>query len=347
MEVSRQPSVSVVIPAYNAADSVGAAISSALSQTHTPLEILVVDDGSSDDTAAVVGAYSAPVSLLVRQNGGVSAARNTAIEQARGDFIALLDADDQLLPRHIEQCLVTWRQQAAVTGRDRIVVTGNAYRFTAAGLTTATILPSDFPRPERQRDRILQTNFIGNFAVYPRFLHAEIGYYDTELRLGEDRELWARAIYSGWQIVAQRTPNAIYRMATSSITADQREMAVAEKLVLAKARRRFGACMTPAEAEYVDLRLSMPTPRELVGEANELIRASSWREAAERLSLAATLVPADRRLKLRALLARHWWGRPLLAFHLRSSEAKLARMVPGPPSTTSCPELVDTTEENA
>jgi glycosyltransferase involved in cell wall biosynthesis len=88
------PSVSVVIPAFDAARYVREAIRSVLAQTHAPLEVIVVDDGSSDTTASVATRFASPVRVVRRAHGGIGAARNTGIAEARGEFIALLDADD-------------------------------------------------------------------------------------------------------------------------------------------------------------------------------------------------------------------------------------------------------------
>src|SRR5437764_10734914 len=90
--------VSVVIPSYNRAYIVGQAIESALQQTHRPVEVLVADDGSTDDTRRVVEGYGPPVRYFYQPNAGVSAARNLGLRHARGEFIALLDSDDRWLP---------------------------------------------------------------------------------------------------------------------------------------------------------------------------------------------------------------------------------------------------------
>jgi glycosyltransferase involved in cell wall biosynthesis len=85
-------SVSVIIPAFNAAAFLREAVESALAQTHAPLEVIVIDDGSTDSTAEV--ARRLPVTYIHQENAGVSTARNRAIAYSRGDLIALLDADD-------------------------------------------------------------------------------------------------------------------------------------------------------------------------------------------------------------------------------------------------------------
>lgn len=94
--------VSVVVPTYNRANVVRASIESVLRQTHANVEVVVVDDGSKDDTQRVVEGYGAPVRYLYQANSGVSAARNLGFASARGEFIALLDSDDQFLPWKLE-----------------------------------------------------------------------------------------------------------------------------------------------------------------------------------------------------------------------------------------------------
>ena len=97
-----KPVVSVVIPAYNSADVLGRAIDSVMNQTFTDWELVVVDDGSTDDTSAVLDSYRERLGgrlVAVRQrNSGASVARNTGIEKSKGTFIAFLDADDVFIP---------------------------------------------------------------------------------------------------------------------------------------------------------------------------------------------------------------------------------------------------------
>ena len=94
--------VTVVIPSYNRARLICIAIDSVLAQTYRPIEIVVVDDGSKDDTRAVVESYGAPVRYVHQANAGAAAARNTGIRHARGEFIALLDSDDLWHPWKLE-----------------------------------------------------------------------------------------------------------------------------------------------------------------------------------------------------------------------------------------------------
>ena len=94
--------VSAVIPAYNAEKYITRAIDSVLAQTHQPDEIIVVDDGSTDATAEIIKKYTPQVQYIYQQNAGGSIARNTAIEAAKSEWIAFLDADDQWLPQKLQ-----------------------------------------------------------------------------------------------------------------------------------------------------------------------------------------------------------------------------------------------------
>jgi glycosyltransferase involved in cell wall biosynthesis len=110
----RPPLVSVVIPAYNAGRTVERAVASALGQTYGSIEVIVVNDGSRDDTEEKVARYADRIVYVSQKNGGVSKARNTGIEMARGDYIALLDADDVWRERKIEIQMRGFRESPEV-----------------------------------------------------------------------------------------------------------------------------------------------------------------------------------------------------------------------------------------
>jgi len=123
--------VSVVIPTYNRAEVVRASIESVLAQTHRNIEVIVVDDGSRDHTRQVVESYGDPVRYVYQANAGVSAARNTGFVHARGEFVALLDSDDQFLPWKLEAQLrvlerhpevgMVWTDMTAVNEHGRVL----------------------------------------------------------------------------------------------------------------------------------------------------------------------------------------------------------------------------------
>ncbi len=100
--MAAEPRISVVVPAYNAGSFLAEAIDSALEQTRPPEQVVVVDDGSTDDTAAIAGRYGAPVLVHHQPNRGIGAARNAGVALATGDHLAFLDADDLWQPRKLE-----------------------------------------------------------------------------------------------------------------------------------------------------------------------------------------------------------------------------------------------------
>ena len=106
--------VSVVIPNYNYSEFICDAIESALDQTYKPLQIIVVDDGSSDNSLEVVRQYLKHITLIVQQNSGQSAARNAGIREAQGDYVALLDADDYWNPNKLDHQMKLLNQKTQV-----------------------------------------------------------------------------------------------------------------------------------------------------------------------------------------------------------------------------------------
>lgn len=121
------PSVSVVVPCFNAAQFLRDCLNSAISQTLRPLEIIVVDDGSTDGSAAIAAAMGSPVRVVRQDNCGESVARNRGIELARGEWVAFLDADDLWRPTKLERQI----ERAEKEG-DLVAIHTNYFQFGAA-----------------------------------------------------------------------------------------------------------------------------------------------------------------------------------------------------------------------
>ena len=102
MGVKKLPAVSVIIPCHNYGRFVTAAVESALSQTYQPVDVIVIDDGSTDDTPERLQAFGSRIRYIRQENQGVSAARNTGIRQSCGEWVAFLDADDFWHPQKLE-----------------------------------------------------------------------------------------------------------------------------------------------------------------------------------------------------------------------------------------------------
>jgi len=197
--VTTSPTISAIIPAYNSAPYVGQAIASVRAQTHAVDEIIVVDDGSVDETPEVIGGLGEDVRCIRQENAGPSAARNRGVAEAGGEFIAFLDADDQWTPektrhqlaaleRHPELALVAG-DMAEIDVDGRIVVPSvlekHAIRDGFAELQGA-------PIPDALA-MLVRINFIPTGTVLVRRKAIEeAGGFPEEIRYGEDLALWAR-----------------------------------------------------------------------------------------------------------------------------------------------------------
>ena len=118
MSVQSEEKVSVVIPTYNRAASIGASIQSVLNQTYQNLEIIIVDDGSTDNTPQIVETFADDRIryICLEQNGGASHARNTGIRLAESEYVAFLDSDDEWMPQKLEKQMQVMRQAAETVG---------------------------------------------------------------------------------------------------------------------------------------------------------------------------------------------------------------------------------------
>lgn len=203
------PLVSVVIPAYNAERFLPESMGSVLSQTWRDLELIVVDDGSTDGTAAVVRSFADErVRLITKENRRtVSDARNAGIAAARGTWVALLDADDVWLPRKLEA------QLSLADARPDAVLVYCAYAIVGDALELRTVIRPDHDEPTFRRWLLLEGNGIApsSTAVMTRTALAEAGAFRLELSVSEDVDLSERVARAG-TVVAVDECLALYRM---------------------------------------------------------------------------------------------------------------------------------------
>lgn len=181
------PAVSVIIPTYNRANLIGRAIRSVLNQTYQDLELLVIDDGSTDGTDDVVRGFADPRIHYLRRdsNGGASAARNTGIRRAKGRYMAFLDSDDEWLPEKLERQIPLFQDSPHHPG----VTYTACYWVDQAGTVTVE-------RPTVRGDIFLQLAMRAFLAwpsiIIKREVLAEVGLFDESLPLAEDRDLLIR-----------------------------------------------------------------------------------------------------------------------------------------------------------
>lgn len=184
----KKPLVSVIIPTYNRAHLLKRAIDSALAQTYENLEVLVIDDASSDETEYVVGSYRDPRVRYFRHctNRGGSAARNTGLQLARGHFVAFLDSDDEWMPEKVERHLEVFRKHPeydVVYSAVRDVYPDGSFRIR------------HHDGPEGQiYDLLLVRNVVGPTSAFVvrRECFEKVGGFDESLRSAQDYDMWLR-----------------------------------------------------------------------------------------------------------------------------------------------------------
>jgi glycosyltransferase involved in cell wall biosynthesis len=224
------PTFSVIIAAYNVANVIGDALESVEAQTVAPLEVIVCDDGSTDDLTRVLEPYRDTIVLLRRQNGGEAAAKNTAAAAATGDFVAILDADDVYFPNRLKalSALAQARPDLDILTTDGFLSVGDR------------IIRRNYDRSWQfeagdQRRAILERNFIFGLAAVRRERLEQHGGFDEAIRWTTDWDLWLRLILAGARAGCVPEPLALYRLRETSLTAQRRDLLLGKLATLEKA----------------------------------------------------------------------------------------------------------------
>lgn len=216
-----QPLVSVVIPAYNAERFVLDALRSVIDQHYEPIEILLVDDGSQDQTVALVEQELPGVRIIRQQNAGAAAARNTGLREARGDLICLLDADDGWFPGKLAAQVEHLRQhpEVGLVFHDWLVWRPDQHGHYAEPERAAAQPPGlDLACSGWIYSRLLLDCIVHTSTVMlRREVVEEIGYFDTELVNGEDYNYWLR-VSRKYQIHKLAAVYSYYREVAGSLT---------------------------------------------------------------------------------------------------------------------------------
>ncbi len=219
------PDVTFVIAAFNAEDTIFDAIASAVAQTNVSLEVIVVDDCSTDGTREVVANYpDSRVRLIVQAvNGGPAAARNVGFAAAKGRWIAVLDADDTIRPKRLRTMI------ARAEASDAQVVVDNIDVVPLDGGEPQPMFPA---QELAKRPLMTLAEFIGSNVIFSstfnfgymkpiferRFLEAHNLRFDETLRIGEDYALLASALASGARCAVEPTAGYIYHLRHGSIS---------------------------------------------------------------------------------------------------------------------------------
>jgi len=277
-----RPMLSVVIPAYNVAAYIEAAVESALDQTFRDLEVIVVDDGCTDETPVVLAALAerrrdSRLRIVRQANGGLANARNAGIRESRGTFIGFLDSDDLWRPAKAEKHLAVMQQDPSIG----ITFSHSAY-LTEDGRPTGTILLAGKSSPTLHD--MIRRNHVGNGStpIVRRDCFEAVGVFHDELRSCEDYEMWCRIARSQFRAVLLPEPLTLYRLRTTSLSFD------------------FGQFLANAERAMEYIRTAMPNvpPRVLRAGRAEHYRIAAWKAAA------SGQTSAGRKILLHALRLR-------------------------------------------
>jgi teichuronic acid biosynthesis glycosyltransferase TuaG len=285
------PRVSVLVPAYDAERHLARALRSVFAQTYDEWELIVADDGSTDATAAVAAGFGERVTVVRSpRNRGLAATRNLALDHARGELVALLDADDEWLPDYLTQQVALHDRTGAA------IVCCDAY-VERDGVRLPERHGDRVGRPEGPIDaaQIIRANPIFVSVLAPRSVVEAAGRFDPLLRSVEDVDLWLRIVESGGAVAYNPQPLAVYHLSGGSLSTNTLRMARSRIRVYRKALERGGLDTTARREAHRQLRLQQAV------EQVELARQEGALRGAARLAVASPLLA---RVGVRRLLGR-------------------------------------------
>jgi tetratricopeptide (TPR) repeat protein len=225
---SHLPRVSVIIPTYNRSRLLRAAVESALTQTYPNIEIIVVDDGSTDNTATEMAQYAARITYLRQANRGVAAARNTGIQAATGDYLTCLDDDDLILPTKIErqvQVMASRPGVGLVHCRFFYANEDGHYQYKVGSLPEGEVL-----------GRLVCSNFVWAGApMIHRHCLDRVGLFDDQMpSITADWDMWLRIAQAGYRFACVQEPLGVYRIHQDGMMSDVAELERGIVVVLEK-----------------------------------------------------------------------------------------------------------------
>ena len=289
------PLISVIIPCYNHAHFLGDAIASTLGQEGVECEVIVVDDGSTDDTPRVAASY--PGVRYVRQrNSGLSAARNTGLRAATGGYLVFLDADDRLLPGGLAAGVAALAQapEAAFAYGGHVNVDSSGRPLPPSPTVPLGIDPYA---------TLLRLNCVFNpgAVMYRRWIFDRLDGFDTRLTAAEDYDLYLR-IAREFRIVSHPAVVVEYRRHTASMSSDLARM-LRNTLRVVRAQRPWALTTRERRLAWRDGMLSWEDcyGRPLAWQAGKRLAEGRWYSAA---SDAATIMRHTPGLVVHVLLAR-------------------------------------------
>ncbi len=219
----------VVIPAYNTQSWVASTIESALAQDYEPIEIVVVDDGSTDETVEVLQQFGDRIVLIRQANAGPARARNVGARRSQGEFIAFLDSDDLWQPSRLRVCI----DRLQTTDAD--AVTTDAWIIEQDTLSNRRYYDTlEFPVGRAQLAAMVRRNFVFSSVVTRRNVFEAVdGFREVRSLSGsEDYDLWLRVMLAGYSFGLVPEPLAQYRVRSDNFTSNVAKQWATHLLVL-------------------------------------------------------------------------------------------------------------------
>jgi glycosyltransferase involved in cell wall biosynthesis len=319
------PHVSVITPAWNAAEFLAGTIESVRAQTVTDWELIVVDDGSTDGTAALVQRYAEidpRVRLLQQQNSGPSAARNTAMRSATGQFFAFLDSDDRWHPRYLRAQLDVFALHP-----DTGLVTGNGW-FDGGPFDGAPTRPLATGYPELPLPVLIaQESSVFIMTVFRRAVFDTIGGFDERQWTSEDYDFWLRAAMAGFKFRRNPEPLGWYRVRGNSLSRNRQRMLAGLLQTFTKARARCEG----EPRRLIERQIARFESELLLEEAKTAIERSDFAAAAGKLRTLHART-GSRVVSAFTWLLTHAPAAAALAYRLRSWRPALLRSTPSTPA---------------
>ena len=269
-ETRNKPTVSIIIPTYNRRQSIGRSVRSVLNQTYQDFELIIVDDGSTDNTKELVADFNDERIRYVRheENKGEAAARNTGIKAARCDYIAYQDSDDEWLPEKLARQIELLENASPEVG---VIYTG----FWKAENHKRTYVPFSWVSQKNGdiHKELLKGNFIGSPVVLiKKECFNKVGLFDERLRNLVDWEMWLRiSKYYHFKYIDE--PLVIAHYHSDNVSSNHHAFIEALELVLEKYSDEFASDKKLLAKHYIDIGNLLVVHKETQNGRNYLIKA--------------------------------------------------------------------------
>jgi GT2 family glycosyltransferase len=297
---------SVIVPAYNAEKTIESAIRSVQAQTTPSFEVIAIDDGSTDATAAVLERIAADhprIKAISQRNAGPSAARNAAIDRAAGAYLTFLDSDDLLMPAYLETVEASFAMEPGiglVHVRAWVIDDAGGGRVRRAAWPPPGYVTGSGPEPDQPAEAVVALaagNYVGAVQTARRVAIERAGGLDHDLRQAEDYDLWLRIALAGFRIVMAPGTLAVIRNRSGSLSKDELELARGVRAVCERILTTYEVPEPARAAAAAQLRMADRHIEVLSGGA-------PTRAALRRIRLALG------KTKRRLLAGRLWYAEP-------------------------------------